>query len=327
MHMSDALVSPAVGGGFWVVSGLALYRCGRKAAGAPVPLTGVLGAFVFAIQMVNFAIPGTGSSGHLGGGLLLAILLGPQAAFLTIASVLLVQALFFADGGLLALGCNLFNMGFIPAFVTFPLLYRPLAGRARATGTLLAAVAALGLGAAAVALETRLSGISSLPFRTFLAALVPLHLAIGLVEGAATLAVVRFLTRARPELLREGTGPRWPAAVLVGAMALFTGGCLSWAASRNPDGLEWAVARVQGPAPATPLAGDTLHRTLARVRAGAPMPDYAFRGQAAPTRGQTSLSGLLGGLMTLALVAAAALGLRGLKASTQARKPGHAARP
>ena len=82
-----------------------------------VPLMGVLGAFVFAAQMVNFAIPGTGSSGHLGGGLLLAILLGPRAAFIVIASVLIVQALFFADGGLLALGCNVFNLGFFPAFV------------------------------------------------------------------------------------------------------------------------------------------------------------------------------------------------------------------
>ena len=76
---------------------------------------GVLGAFIFAAQMINFTIPATGSSGHLGGGLILTILLGPYAAFLTIASVLMVQALFFADGGLLALGCNIFNLGFFPA--------------------------------------------------------------------------------------------------------------------------------------------------------------------------------------------------------------------
>jgi len=199
-------------------------------------------------------------------------------------------------------------MGFIPIFVTFPLCYRPLAVRARTAGTFLAALAALALGAVAVALETRLSGISSLPFRTFLAALVPIHLVIGLVEGAATVAVVRFLVKARPDLVDTDGGPRWRAAALVGLLALGTGGLLSWAASRYPDGLEWAVARVQGPAPAA--APGAVHRALAKVQDAAPMPDYAFRGQGAPSRGQTSLAGLLGGALTLALVALAALALK-----------------
>ncbi|BDU73116.1 energy-coupling factor ABC transporter permease [Mesoterricola silvestris] len=313
MHMSDALVSPLVGAAFWAVSGTALYGSGkgaaREAASGSVPLTGVLGAFIFTVQMINFAIPGTGSSGHLGGGLLLAILLGPQAAFLTLASVLLVQALFFADGGLLALGCNLFNMGFIPAFITFPLIYRPLAARARTAGILLAAVAALGLGAGAVALETRLSGISALPFRTFLAALVPIHLVIGLVEGVATVALVRFLASARPELAEGGPRGGWKAPALVAVLALVTGGGLTWVASRNPDGLEWAILRVAGREPAP--AGDPLHRASARAAEAAPLPDYAPKGQAG--RAATSRAGLLGGAATLALVALAALGLRALR--------------
>ncbi len=95
---------------------------------ASIPLMGVAGAFVFAAQMLNFAIPGTGSSGHLGGALMLAILLGPEAAFLVMASILAVQALFFADGGLLALGANIFNLGFFPAFVAYPLIYRKIVG-------------------------------------------------------------------------------------------------------------------------------------------------------------------------------------------------------
>ena len=110
MHMADALLSPAVGGTMWAASALSIAYSSKKlrseADDRKVPLMGVLGAFVFAAQMINFTIPATGSSGHLGGGLLLAILLGPHAAFLTIASVLVVQALFFADGGLLALGCK-----------------------------------------------------------------------------------------------------------------------------------------------------------------------------------------------------------------------------
>ena len=127
MHMADALLSPAVGGTMWVATAGTIAYCAKKVQrdldDRKIPLMGVLGAFIFAAQMINFTIPGTGSSGHLGGGLLVAILLGPSAAFLTIASVLTVQALFFADGGLLALGCNLFNLGVIPAFVAYPLAY------------------------------------------------------------------------------------------------------------------------------------------------------------------------------------------------------------
>ena len=74
--------------------------------------------------MINFTIPGTGSSGHLGGGLLLAVLLGPYRAFITLASVLIIQSLFFADGGLLALGCTIFNLAFFPAFIALPFIYR-----------------------------------------------------------------------------------------------------------------------------------------------------------------------------------------------------------
>ena len=103
MHMADALISPAVGGTMWAVSGgLAAYSAKKvreEADDRKVPLMGVLGAFIFAAQMLNFAIPATGSSGHIGGGLLLSILLGPYAAYLVLASVLTVQALFFADGG------------------------------------------------------------------------------------------------------------------------------------------------------------------------------------------------------------------------------------
>jgi len=365
MHMADALVSPAVGGAFWVVSGTALAASCRSARRSPdglgVPLTGVLGAFIFALQMLNFAIPGTGSSGHLVGSLLLGILLGPHAAFLTITSVLVVQSLFFADGGLLALGCNIFNMGFLPIFVAYPCLYRPLAGAGgpgrRTAATLAAAAGGMLLGALAVALETRLSGLSALPLRTFLLALLPIHLVIGLAEGAATAGILRFFRRARPELLERAPGGRtsWRAVTLVGMLAVFTGGCLSWGASRYPDGLEWAVARVAGAgAPARPAKADVparpagadvqarpagaevparpagadvparpagpgapegaLHQRLEAVqRTTALLPDYALPGRDGtpePSRAGTSLSGLVGGALTLLLVAGVALALK-----------------
>lgn len=133
MHMADALLSPAVGGAMLVVSsGVLAYSIRdirRDFQESRIPLMGVAGAFVFAAQMVNFAIPGTGSSGHIGGAVLLAALLGPSPAFLVMAGVLLIQALFFADGGLLAWGCNLFNLGFFGCYLAYPYLFRPLAGR------------------------------------------------------------------------------------------------------------------------------------------------------------------------------------------------------
>ncbi len=104
MHMADALLSPAVGTTLWAgtaaVGGYASKKLKEQIDDRMIPLMGVLGAFIFAAQMINFTIPGTGSSGHLGGGMILAIILGPHAAFLVMASVLTVQALFFADGGL-----------------------------------------------------------------------------------------------------------------------------------------------------------------------------------------------------------------------------------
>ena len=116
MHMSDALLSPTVGLTMCAVSAGALAVSAARVQRSQLtrqklPMMAVGGAFVFAAQMINFTIPGTGSSGHIGGGILLATLLGGGPALLALAAVLVVQCLFFADGGLLALGCNIFNMG------------------------------------------------------------------------------------------------------------------------------------------------------------------------------------------------------------------------
>jgi cobalt/nickel transport system permease protein len=334
MHMADALLSPAVGMTMWAAAGTAVSIASRrlKQQGDEqlVPLMGVLGAFVFAAQMVNFGIPGTGSSGHLGGGLLLALLLGRHAALLVIASVLTIQAIFFADGGLLALGANVFNLGVAPCLVAYPLVYRPLAGAApsdtwRSIAILVAAVVALQLGALGVVLQTALSGMSSLPLDTFLWLMLPIHLAIGLVEGAATAALVLFLRRAWPGLL-DGEAPvRRPAVArarpLLAALAVaavVTGGVLSWFASVRPDGLEWSVTQAAG-TDALAAPGDGLHGQLARLQQRyAWLPDYdgpatdaAVAGAAAASadpapwphpKAGTSVAGVLGGVVTLALV-------------------------
>ena len=106
MHMADALVSPAVAGAMYACSAAAAVYSVKKVREeddpSKIPVMGVMGAFVFASQMINFSIPGTGSSGHLCGGMMLSALLGPYAGFLTMIGILLVQCLLFADGGLLA---------------------------------------------------------------------------------------------------------------------------------------------------------------------------------------------------------------------------------
>ena len=293
MHMADALMSPAVGGTMWAATaGLTAYSAKKLRKDLDehkVPLMGVLGAFIFAAQMINFTIPATGSSGHLAGGMILAILLGPSAAFITMASVLTIQALFFADGGLLALGCNIINLGFFPCFIAYPLIYRKIAG-ARPTrgrillGALAAAILALQMGAFGVVLETWFSGISELSFTTFLLLMQPIHLAIGIVEGLVTAAVVSFVWQAHPEIL--ALAPAAPAArvhshkpLLLG-LALFavvTGGVLSWFASTHPDGLEWSVKGVTGQEElAAPREG--VHGALAGLQEKLSfLPDYDFK--------------------------------------------------
>ena len=161
---------------------------------------GVMGAFVFAAQMLNFAIPGTGSSGHIVGGILLCAMLGTRAAFVTLSSVIMLQCLLFADGGLLALGCNIINMAAMSCLVAYPAVYRPIAGDGASAGRIFAAsilssVVALELGAVAVVVETSLSGIAQLPPARFLAFMLPIHLLIGLGEGIATGSVLCAVRR------------------------------------------------------------------------------------------------------------------------------------
>jgi cobalt/nickel transport system permease protein len=298
-----------------------------------LPLMGVLGAFVFAAQMINFTIPATGSSGHLVGGIILSILLGPYAAFLTLASVITVQGLFFADGGLLALGCNIFNMGFFACFIAYPLIYKKIAGDRPAQGRILlgamaAALVSVELGAFGVVVETLFSGISELPFFTFVLLMLPIHLAIGVVEGLITAAVVTFVWKARPELV-EAAPPAAPGPprsfkpVILGlvALAIFTGGLLSWFASSHPDGLEWSVKGVTGKEEMeAPKTG--THGALASLQEKlAFLPDYDFKkpeGEKEAKKEESwpevnpakSLAGVLGAGITLLLAGAIGFGLK-----------------
>ncbi len=349
MHMADALLSPAVGGSFWAASVAAISwsarRLRRSIDDKLIPLMGVLSAFVFAAQMINFTIPGTGSSGHLGGGMLLAIILGPSAAFLAIASVLTVQAFFFADGGLLALGCNIWNLGVYPCFVAYPLIYRPLTqtgGRAVRIGlaSVISAVVGLQLGAFSVVLQTVLSGQSDLPFRSFLLVMQPIHLAIGMIEGIVTAGVVNYVRASRPEILEIAASAQ-PLAnsmttrrvlITLGMLTLLTGGLLSWFASTKPDGLEWSIDKVTGHT-GLPERHDAVTEKLKAVQdRTAALPDYSFKEPRATGSGMnaaprfseeagTSVSGIVGSLLVLAAVLGIGIGLRFLR-TPRARRRG-----
>lgn len=339
MHMADALLSPAVGATFWAGTLAAIGYASKKLKenldDKMIPLMGVLGAFIFAAQMINFTIPGTGSSGHIGGGMILTIILGPSAAFLAIASVLTVQGLFFADGGLLALGCNIWNMGIYPCFIVYPLLYKPLAGDSKSPARILAVsilsvVIALQMGAFSVVMETLLSGKSELPFKTFVLLMQPIHLAIGIVEGCITAGVINYVRSTRPELLESlaASRPLNPAVsvkkvvIAFVFLAVITGGVLSWFASTHPDGLEWAIHKVMGK---TELA-EQKHGVAPVIQGiqekTAFLPGYDFKPTGKEPKQEeanpswpsietgTSVAGILGAIMVLGFILLIGLGIR-----------------
>ncbi|MDA8123614.1 MAG: energy-coupling factor ABC transporter permease [Deltaproteobacteria bacterium] len=341
MHMADALLSPTVGTVLWAgtvaVGGVASQKLKERIDDRLIPLMGVLGAFIFAAQMINFTIPGTGSSGHLVGGMLLAILLGPHAAFLALASVLTVQALFFADGGLLALGCNIWNLGFYPCYLVYLLLYKPLAGEERHSGRvtiacILSAVAALQLGAFSVVLETLLSGRSELPFGAFALLMQPIHLAIGIVEGVVTAGIIGFIRAARPETFAAITGRPVPSPVsrgqiliLFAILTVFTGGSLSWFASTHPDGLEWAIEKMTG-REELPEPGNGITAALKDLQGKtAFLPDYGFKAaKSSPQHDSgtpvhpridpaTSVAGMTGAAIVLCLIGIIGLTIRSVR--------------
>ena len=332
MHMADALLSPAVGAAMCAVSaGAVAYSCVKIRRDdldeKKIPVMAVSGAFIFAAQMINFTIPVTGSSGHIGGGILLAAMLGGAPALLTLAAVLIIQCLFFADGGLLALGCNIFNMGVIPCLLAYPLLFRPLLRRKLSYGRITAAsilsvVLSLQLGAFCVVLETAASGVSELPFGAFLALMQPIHLAIGVVEGIVTAAVLCFVYRARPELLESalsgqavGRGVSLKKLVLVLACAAaVTAGGLAIFASSHPDGLEWSIQSITG---STELDAAYDYSGVESVQEKtALMPDYTVGGS--DSAAGTSAAGLIGGAATC--VAAGLVGLVITKAKKRRRR-------
>ena len=336
MHMADALVSPAVAVTMYAASaaaaGVSLAQLHKEEAAAPelvkkkLPTMAVMSALVFAGQMINYTIPGTGSSGHLCGGMLLSAILGPWAGFLSMIVILAIQALFFAYGGLLALGANVWNMAFYGCFVGYFLIYRPLmqgkllSGKGRTKlvlASVLGCVVTLQLGALSVVVETSLSGITALPFGAFAALMQPIHLAIGLVEGGITAAVLLFVYQTRPELLQCASASgaknrcsRRATLAILAAAALVIGGGLSLLASSNPDGLEWSLFGNEEAGYSANMGLDeeaygaesaAAEKAAAVQEKTSLLPDYNFAGS--DSAAGTSVSGLVGCALVAALAA------------------------
>ena len=324
MHMADALLAPAVAATMYVASGVTAGVSVHK-----LRVMAVTAALVFAGQMINYTIPGTGSSGHMCGGMLLSALLGPQAGFLSMIVILAIQCLFFADGGLLALGANIWNMAFYGCFIGYYLIWRPIMrskmfsgmgakGAARAKiilASILGCVITLQLGAFSVCVETSLSGITELPFGVFLSIMQPIHLAIGLIEGLITTAVLLFVYESRPELLRDmnASAPEKKnslktTVISLAIVAAIVGGGLSLIASSNPDGLEWSLFGNAEAGYSQNLGldeedygvqSDAADKAAAIQEKTSFLPDYAFADS--DSAAGTTVSGLVGSAIVAAL--------------------------
>ncbi|MGK2964394.1 MAG: energy-coupling factor ABC transporter permease [Tepidiformaceae bacterium] len=218
LHAPDGFFSAPIAGIFWVLTAgalaISLQRAGRDLDERAVPLMGVMAAFIFAGQMFNFQIPG-GTSGHLLGGVLAAVLLGPWAGTIVMACVVGVQALIFQDGGLVVLGVNIFNMGVVGTFGGYA-IYRallPLLGgeeKGRLPAAAIAAWVSVFGAAVLAAFQLALSDTTSLG--AALVAMAGWHVLIGIGEALITVAALQFIASSRPDLLRLNSAVRMAQA-------------------------------------------------------------------------------------------------------------------
>jgi cobalt/nickel transport system permease protein len=269
LHIPDGFLSLPIASLCWVLAIILLTIAVRQTQSTlgerQIPLMGVMAAFIFAAQMINFPVAG-GTSGHLLGGALAAIVLGPWAGMLVMASVIAVQALLFQDGGLLVMGANMLNMGLLTVLVGYG-LYRGVTGQSRSVRLIVAGVAAwLSVGTSAL--------------RIVVPTMLGVHAAIGIGEALITVAALAFILRTRPDLLeakgetRAGLG--WVIVGLIVALAVVA---LAPLASVNPDGLERVAID----------AGFIERGTGAAYEV---FPDYTI-----PLLGETALSTILAGVV------------------------------
>ncbi len=289
LHIPDGFLTLIVSLIFWAATalmvGLAISKTNKTLGEKQIPLMGVMAAFIFAAQMLNFPVAG-GTSGHFLGGALAAIVLGPWAGILVMTAVVSLQALLFQDGGLLVMGANIFNMGILTAMIGFG-LYRLVIGQSRSVRLATAGVGAwLATMAAALltALQLWVSGTTRLEI--VIPAMLGVHALIGIGEALITVAALAFIEQTRPDLLNAeksaaSGGRGWVVAgIIVAALAVL----ISPLASGNPDGLE-RVAEDLGFLESGQNAPFEI------------LPDYTI-----PLLGETAISTILAGIVGAVVV-------------------------
>lgn len=291
LHIPDGFLSLTVLLVCWVITivmlAAAISRTNKSLGEKQVPLMGIMAAFIFAAQMLNFPVAG-GTSGHLLGGALAAIVLGPWAAMLAMTAVIAVQGLLFQDGGLLVMGANILNMGLITVVIGYG-LYRGAINRSRKTRLAVAGVAAwlsVMAGALLTSLQLWLSGTARL--QVVVPAMLGVHALIGIGEALITVGALAFILQTRPDLLGENSssaqsGRGW---VFAGAIISLAVVLLSPLASAFPDGLE-RVAENHGFLQLTQTSPYEI------------IPDYTI-----PFLGDTPLSTIVAGLVGVLIVLA-----------------------
>jgi cobalt/nickel transport system permease protein len=294
LHIPDGFLSLLISLAAWVLAiifiSLSIRNSQESFDEKLVPLAGIMAAFIFAGQMINFPVAG-GTSGHFIGAALAAVVLGPWLGILVMTAVIALQALLFQDGGLVVMGANILVMGVTPALISYG-LYRAVVNRSRRTQLVTVAGAAWlsVMGAALLAsLLLGFSGTSS--FRIVIPAMLGVHVFIGIGEALITAAALSLIMNARPQLLQtsaEAGGRGWIVGGIVIALLVIL---VSPFASGFPDGLEW-VAEQKG---FLDTAVDAPFQIL---------PDYTI-----PALGETGLSTILAGVIGALLVAAIAFGL------------------
>lgn len=314
MHMPNELLSVPVAGGCFAIAavgvGAVCKSAEKRLSQEKIPLMGILGAFIFACQMINFPIFPTGASGHLTGAVFLAIVLGPSAGAVVMTSVVIVQCLIFQDGGLLALGGNIINLALLPTFLGYG-VYRFIAPspdekKRLYIASIIASVVATVTASAMVSVEAGLSGVIAVPFGTFLGTLCGIHLGIGIVEGVITAALLVYLHKVRPDIINGSEitdkGDKKIFFGTVIAAVLVTGVCLSLLASDKPDGLEYSMAGgesgesvIENNSTAVEAVNE-LHEGLS------PLPGYSRRSSGSDDvagSGWTSFAAVVGSIITM----------------------------
>lgn len=287
MHIPDGFISPVVAAVTSVASAgflaICLSRTRENMGLRYAPIMGLTTAFIFAAQMINFPVAG-GTSGHLLGGTLAAVILGnPWSASVSIATVLLIQAFLFADGGITAIGANIFNMAILGVWVGWILtqILQQLLGGSRFRLPLAAGIAGgISVIAAAIGCSLNLIFSGTATATVILPAMVGVHSLIGIGEGLITASILTYLIRVRPDLLPGDEPPlnKWLIPVI---STLLVAGVLSLFASAWPDGLE-KVAEIQG-----------FSQLAENVRFSIPTPfaDYSIEGLG---KIGTSITGIMG---------------------------------